>query len=336
MAQIVSGRGYGPSEEGEQDEGKRSLGRRTLLTRGGVVAAGVVGAGAVATAVAGPASAQATTAVDMNTPNDAGTSTTPTELDADNNTTPAFILTNTGIDVESGFNYSGPTLRLTPSTATGTTSGYAPTPSTVGGDLTTTADGILWFTHDFTLASPPYIQPARVHTEATANVYAQLLAAVRILDTRSASGRANIVNASGNLNSAGQLKAGKTIYINLDSLAYFADSVSANVTVTDTEAAGYLTIWSGAGTRPNAAAINFAKGQTLSNFVVSGIAEYSTTIVNVVTIFAVQTTHVIMDVAGFTMPGFEYAKFEAASANQAARNARLQRAQQAMRNAKRA
>jgi hypothetical protein len=335
MAQIVSGRGYGPSEEGEQDEGKRSLGRRTLLTRGGVVAAGVVGAGAVATAVAGPASAQATTAVDMNTANDAGTSTTPTELDADNNTTPAFILTNTGIDLESGFNYSGPNLRLTPSTATGTTSGYAPTPSTVGGDLTATADGILWFTHDFTLASPPYIQPARVHTEATANVYAQLLAAVRILDTRSASGRANIVNASGNLNSAGQLKAGKTIYINLDSLVYFADAVSANVTVTDTEAAGYLTIWSGAGTRPNVAAINFAKGQTLSNFVVSGIAEYSTTIVNVVTIFAVQTTHVIMDVAGFSMPGFEYANFEVASTNQA-RNARLQRAQQAMRNAKRA
>jgi len=332
-------RGAGSSEPDNNDEpdnAQRSLGRRALLTRGGVVAAGVVGAGAVATAVAGPASAQATTAVDMNTANEAGTNVAqPTELDADNNTAPAFILTNTGIDLESGLNYSGPNLRLTPSTATGTTSGYAPTPSTVGGDLTATADGILWFTHDFTLASPPYIAPARVHTEATANVYAQLLAAVRILDTRSASGRANIVNASGNLNSAGQLKAGKTIYLNLDSLAYFADSVSANVTVTDTEAAGYLTIWSGASTRPNVAAINFAKGQTLSNFVVSGIAEYSKTIVNVVTIFAVQTTHVIMDVAGFTMPGFEYAKFEVASTNQA-RNARLQRAQQAMRNAKRA
>jgi hypothetical protein len=325
-----------PDNNDEPDNAQRSLGRRALLTRGGVVAAGVVGAGAVATAVAGPASAQATTAVDMNTANEAGTNVAqPTELDADNNTAPAFILTNTGIDLESGLNYSGPNLRLTPSTATGTTSGYAPTPSTVGGDLTATADGILWFTHDFTLASPPYIEPARVHTEATANVYAQLLAAVRILDTRSASGRANIVNASGNLNSAGQLKAGKTIYINLDSLAYFADSVSANVTVTDTEAAGYLTIWSGASARPNVAAINFAKGQTLSNFVVSGIAEYSTTIVNVVTIFAVQTTHVIMDVAGFTMPGFEYAKFEVASTNQA-RNARLQREQQAMRNAKRA
>jgi hypothetical protein len=335
MARKVS-RGAGSSEPNETDgpdNGKSSLGRRALLTRGGVVAAGVVGAGAVATAVAGPASAQATTAVDMNTANEAGTSTTSTELDADNDTTPAFILTNTGIDLESGLNYSGPNLRLTPSTATGTTSGYAPTPSTVGGDLTATADGILWFTHDFTLASPPYIAPARVLTEQTGNVYAQMEAAVRILDTRSASGRTNIVNASGNLNSAGQLKAGKTIYINLDTQVYYAEAVFANVTVTDPTAAGFLTIWSGVPTAPPlASAIDFAKDQTLCNFLASGIAEYSTTITNVIAIYAgIATTHVILDLAGFTMPGFEYAKFVVGSAN-AARNARLQRAQRAIRN----
>jgi len=337
MPQIGSKGEEEQSAHGEQDEGKRSLGRRALLTRGGVVAAGVVGAGAVATAVAGPASAQATTAVDMNTANDAGTSTTPTELDADNNTTPAFILTNTGIDVESGLNYSGPTLRLTPSTPTGVTSGYAPTPSTVGGDLTTTSDGILWFTHDFTLATPPYIAPAPVLTEQTGNVYAPLPAAVRILDTRSASGRKYIVNPSGNLNSAGQLEAGKTIYINLDSQVVFAEAMLANVTVTDTADAGYLTIWSGeAGVaRPNAAAINFGKGATLSNFVASGVAEYSATVANVIAIFAVKTTHVILDLAGFFMPGFEYANYALGSANQT-RNARIQRAQQAMRNARRA
>jgi hypothetical protein len=39
--------------------------------------------------------------------------------------------------------------------------------------------------------------------------------------------------------------------------------------------------------------------------------------------------------AGFFMPGFEYANYALGSANKA-RNARLQRAQQAMRNAKRA
>jgi hypothetical protein len=332
MGQIGSMRGAVPSEEGEP-EGKLSLGRRALLTRGGIVAAGVVGAGAVATAVAGPASAQATTAVDMNTANDAGTSATATELDADNNTTPAFILTNTGIDLESGLNYSGPNLRLTPSTATGTTSGYAPTPSTVGGDLTATADGILWFTHDFTLASPPEIVPAPVLTEATGNVYAPLSTPVRVLDTRTASTRKNIVNPSGNLNSAGQLEVGKTIYINLDNLVYFADAVFANLTVTDTEGAGFLTVWSGAGTLPITSSINFAKAESLSDFLVSGVAEYSTTVLNAVAIYAHQTTHVILDVSGFIMPGFEYAKFTLGTVNEA-RNARLQRAQQAMRSAK--
>jgi hypothetical protein len=344
MAQIGSTRGAVPPAEGEP-EGKLSLGRRTLLTRGGIVAAGVVGAGAVATAVAGPASAQATTAVDMNTANDAGTSATPTELDADNNTTPAFILTNTGIDDEipegytATYAFSGPNLRLTrsPGSPDPTTipNAFEPTPSTVGGDLTATADGQLWFTHDFAFASTPTTVAAPVHTEATANVYAPLSTPARVLDTRTASSRTNIVNPSGNLNSAGQLKAGKTIYINLDNQVYFADAVFANVTVTDTEGNGFLTIWSGAGTVPITSSINFAKAQTLSDFLVSGIAAYSTTVLNVVAIYAHQTTHVILDVAGFMMPGFEYAKFTVGTVNEA-RNARLQRAQQAMRNARRA
>jgi hypothetical protein len=332
MTQAVSGRGAGPSKEGEQDEGKRSLGRRALLTRGGVVAAGVVGAGAVATAVAGPASAQATTAVDMNTANQAGTNVSqPTELDADNDTAPAFIVTNTGVDTTN--DGSGPNLRLTPSGSTAT--GLEPTASTVGGDLTATFGGWLWFTHNFSETTTPDIFPAAIHTDGMANVYAQLEAAVRILDTRSASGRENIVNAKGNLNSAGQLEAGKTIYINLDSQVYYAEAVFANVTVTDPAAAGILTIWSGATALPVVSAIDFAKDETLCNFVVSGVADYSTAITNVVAVYANATTHVIMDLAGFTVPGVQYAKFLLGSANQA-RNARLRRAQQAMRNDMRA
>jgi hypothetical protein len=305
-----------------------SVGRRTLLTRGGVVAAGVVGAGAVAAAVAGPASAAAGDPVLQDTVNSAGTSATPTELDADNDTTPAFILTNTGVDASN--EGSGPNLRLTPSTA----SGEEPTAATVGGDLTATGNGLVWFTHNFG-GTPADIVSAPMHTEATANVYAQLEGAVRLLDTRSASGRANIVNASGNLDSAGRLEAGKTIYINLDSQVYFAEAVFANITVTGMAGAGYLTVWSGAGTRPTASAIDFGASGSLCNFLASGVAEYSTTILNVVAIYAEATTHVLLDVAGFTVPGFEYTKFTAATTN-SARNARLQRAQQAIRNAQRA
>jgi hypothetical protein len=174
--------GAGSSETGEQGSGRLPLGRRALLTRGSVVAAGVVGAGAVATAVAGPASAQATTAVDMNTANDAGTNPAqPTELDADNDTAPAFILANTGIDTTN--TGAGPNLRLTPSPVAGKT--LEPTASTAGGDLTATADGALWFTHDFALEATPELFPAPVHTEATANVYAQLGTPARPAQRRS-------------------------------------------------------------------------------------------------------------------------------------------------------
>ncbi len=331
MTRKVSRRDAGPSgadgaapEHGEHED-KASVGRRRLLTGGGVVAAGVVGAG-LAAAAAAPASAVAGDPVTQDAVNNAGTSATPTELDAANNTAPAFILKNTGVDTSTTPNGAGPTLRLTPSTA------VVPTASTAGGDLTATTDGELWFTHHFG-GTPPNIA-APVHTDATANVYAQLLAPSRVVDTRLASGRAHIVNASGNLDSKGRLKAGHTIFINLDGLVFFAEAVFANITVTGMVGSGYLTVWSGAAARPIASTINFGATGALSNFLASGIAEFSTTILNVIAIFAEQTTHVILDVAGFSVPGFGYAKFTPAIAS--SRNARLQRAQQVMRNAKQA
>lgn len=314
------------SHRGERDQDKPSVGRRRLLTGGGVVVAGAVGAG-LAAAAAGPASAAAGGAVLQDTVNSAGTSATVTELDAANNTTPAFILTNTGVDTSTTPSGAGPALRLTPSTA------VRPTGSTVGGDLTATANGELWFTHHFG-GTPPNVA-APVHTEATANVYAPLLAPSRVLDTRTASGRANIVNPSGNLDSAGRLLAGKTIFINLDGLVFFADAVFANLTVTGMAGAGFLTVWSGAGARPVVSAIDFGATGSLANFVTAAIAEFSTTIVNVIAIYAQQTTHVILDVAGFTMPGFEFTKYPTESSG-ATRASRLQRAQRAIRAAARA
>jgi hypothetical protein len=320
--------GAGTSEISEQDDGRARLGRRALLTRGGVVAAGVVGAGAVAAAVAGPASAAAGDPVLIGEVNDGGVGGTPTELTAENAGVATFVIVNEGIDTTN--EGAGPNLNLNPSSATG----LGPAATTAGGDLTATGDGSLWFTHLFTEGTTSTIVPAPVHTEATANVYAALEAPVRILDTRSATGRANIVNASGNLDSTGRLKAGKTIAINLDSLVYFAEAVFANLTVTGMAAAGYLTVWSGATARPTASSIDFGATGSLANFVSSGTSEYSTTILNVVAIYAEATTHVILDVAGFTMPGFEYSKVAVESA--ATRNSRLQRARQAMRNAARA
>src|SRR5580700_8143109 len=169
--------GAGSSEAGEQGNGRLSVGRRALLTRGSVVAAGVVGAGAVATAVAGPASAQVGDPVLMATANDAGDGVPPTELTAENAGIATFIIVNEGVDTTNSG--AGPNLNLVPSSSTVP----EPASTTVGGDLTATGDGTLWFTHNFTPG--PGITPAPVHTEATANVFAPLGTPTRIVDTRS-------------------------------------------------------------------------------------------------------------------------------------------------------
>jgi hypothetical protein len=117
-----------------------------------------------------------------------------------------------------------------------------------------------------------------------------------VVDTRSTSLRTKIVNASGNLASNGRLLAGHSIAINLDSPVYYAEAVFGNLTVTDTAAAGFVTIWSGATTSvPTVSTINFGAGATLSNFFSSGISAYNTTITNVLAVYAEETTHVILD-----------------------------------------
>jgi hypothetical protein len=323
--------GAGASEYGDQDEGKPALRRRALLTRGGVVAAGVVGAGVAAAAAAGPASAAVGDPVLQGDVNGGTTLTTPTELDAVINTAPTFILNNTGVVPATSTTpaEAGPTLRLTPSTA------LVPA-STVGGDLTATADGTLWFTTNFGTVASPAIFPAPVHTDVNANVYAPLAAPNRILDTRTVAGRAHIIKASGNLDSAGRLLKGHTIYIDLDSLVFFAEAVFANITVTGMAGSGFLTVWPGNVARPPTSTINFTT-VTIANFLVSGVATppttISTTVVNAIAIYASQTTQVILDVAGFSLPGFEYAIAPLAGANAGARAARLQRAQARMGNA---
>jgi hypothetical protein len=310
----------GIANHAERDTRTHTMARRALLSRGGIVAVGVAGASVVAAAAAAPASAAPGDPILQDAVNSAGTSATPTELDAANDTTPAFILTNTGVDASNSG--AGPAIRLTPSAATGA----VPTASSVGGDLTTTSDGSLWFTHGF--STGPFAAP--VLTEATGNVYAPLSAPSRVLDTRQASSRTNIVNPGGNLDSSGRLLKGKTIFINLDGLVFFAEAVFANLTVTGTASAGFLTVWSGAASVPNASTINFGAKATLSNFMSCGIAEFSTAITNVIAIHAAVTTHVILDVTAFSLPGFEYAKFTSA-ASAGSRAGRLQRAQRAMR-----
>lgn len=306
-------------------EDERPVGRRALLMRGGVIAAGAAGAVAAGAAVASPASAAAGDPVLQGEVNSGGTNVAATEITAGNapsTPTPTLIVTNTGGDTTS--TEASPNMRLTPAAA----GLFIPAGDTVGGDLLATSDGELWFTHDF--GSNGGVFPATVHTDATDNLFLPGVAPHRILDTRSSSGRAAILDASGNLNSSGMLIGGKTIHVNLTSLVNLADAVTANLTVTQPTGSGFITLWSGAVARPTASVIDYVKGQTIANLTVSGLAEFSATATDTVAIFASVTTHLILDVTGFTVgnagqinPAFLGASNTASARAQRARRAAI-------------
>jgi len=87
---------------------------------------------------------------------------------------------------------------------------------------------------------------------------------------------------------------------------FFADAMTANLTVINPAANGWLVLWSGAVARPNTSSINFGKGQGLSNMTVSAVAFNTGNGVSSIAIFTAVTTHVLLDVAGFSAPGFEF------------------------------
>jgi hypothetical protein len=283
--------------EQQQDDEDRTATRRALLTRGGVVAAGVVGAGVAGAAVAGRANAAAGDNVVLGSlTNDAGSAAT--EITTANNTSETLVLTNTGSPAAG---VASPPLRLRPA-ASGLVN--PPSSTTVGGDVVATNDGFLYFTHDFSSFQPGLIFAADVHTDATANSFAPLSVPHRIIDTRSSGGRAHVINPSGAFDSTGRLLKGHTILVDLTSLVSFGDAVTANLTVINPAASGYLTLWSGGVARPTAASIAFSKAQTISNLAVSALAEITFnghTFTDVIAIFASATTFVILDVAGFTV-----------------------------------
>jgi hypothetical protein len=276
----------------------RQVRRRSLLTRSGVVLAGMVGATAGGAALSGSADAATGDPVAQGTTNNVGTNVPATEIVASNSSTatPTVIVTNNGGSTATG--EASPALRLTPA-ASGL---VVPSASTAGGDMVATSDGELWFTHQYASTStstpPPPPVPAIVHTDANSNSFVPLSAPYRILDTRTSTGRAHVLDPSGKFDSAGRLLRGQTIHIDLTSLVYFGDAVTANLTVTGSTASGYLTVWPG-GTRPTASAIDYATGQSIANMTVTGIAAYSSSVTDSIAIYASASTFVILDIAGF-------------------------------------
>jgi hypothetical protein len=73
-----------------------------------------------------------------------------------------------------------------------------------------------------------------------------------------------------------------------------ARSVVLNVTVTDPDAAGFLTVFPGGAPRPLSSNLNYVKGQTIPNAVIVGLGPTGT-----VDIFSLARAHVVVDVVGY-------------------------------------
>ena len=73
-----------------------------------------------------------------------------------------------------------------------------------------------------------------------------------------------------------------------------ARSVVLNVTATDPDEAGYLTVYPGGATRPDTSNVNYLKGQTIPNAVIVGLGPTGSN-----DVFSFATSHVIVDVVGY-------------------------------------
>jgi hypothetical protein len=293
----------------EQEETERTVDRRRLLRRAGTVAAGVAGAGVVTAVAAAPAEAAPGDPVVLGQSNSGGTATT--TIANNSSAQPALTLGNPALVGGD----AGPALRLTPSGA-----GLSPLAPT--GSVSADETGTLWSSVQF--GGDP--GTAFVYTNATASMVVPLLEPQRVVDTRSAAGRVNIINQSGNLDGSGRLIAGRTIHVNLGDYVFFGLGVFGNLAVANATVAGFATIYPFGSARPVASSVNYGPGIASNFFMVAdGWDPTDLDPSDAVSIFSQQTVHVILDVTGFVVGSYDQilvgATATAAAADGAARSA---------------
>lgn len=258
--------------------------RRVALRRGAAVIAGVAGLTAAAAATGSAAEAAPGDPVAQGQTNDAGGSTTSLTSSSGTGTLQAA---NSG---------AGAPLRVA------VTPGTAPAVTSTMGDLYSTdvnEDGFAFST--FTHATGTSVDDPSTWGFVYTDIWAFQPLPVnptRLLDTRSADGRQNIVNAAGNLDSSGRLLGGHTITLDLSGFVFGFGGVYANITVTGTAGQGFVSVYP-ADPRPTPSSLNFVAGQTLSNFSFTGLNFDGVN--DTVRIFALVTTHVIFDVTAFAV-----------------------------------
>ena len=114
---------------------------------------------------------------------------------------------------------------------------------------------------------------------------------VRLLDTRS-----DGATVDGLFRAGGKLAGGQEIALQVGGRGGVpggAGAVVLNVTVTEPDAAGFLTVYPCGTPRPNASNLNFSVAQTIPNNVIVKVGAGGT-----VCLFTQSTTHLIADING--------------------------------------
>lgn len=267
----------------DKKDNSGEVNRRRLLRGAGVAVAGAVGAG-VAASMATPADAASGDPVLAGKSVDAGTDTT--TITTNNGTNATLVLDNA----------AGPTLTFGPTSQLPNEPNSSAPGSVIGdqyGNLFTNQV----FTDNTGVNSNFY---TRVMTDGWATQVVPI-DPIRVLDTRDPKLSGDLINAK--RDSTGRLIAGTTgTLLDISSRVNGATAAQMNVTVVGAAAAGFVTIFSGAGTRPNASTVNYAASAALSNFAQTVVA--TTTDPNIHDVFGIftsQTTHLIIDLVGFIL-----------------------------------
>jgi hypothetical protein len=294
-------RGEAPSSAQTPDE---TVGRRALLRRAATVAAaGIGGIAATEMLTAGPASAN------VGDPLALGDITN----DAQGNQTAMTSSTAAGASLEVANTGLTANVRLTPVDDAdhygGATIHGDPGGAMVGGELINLtepstdslgnpiiADTLYWMAGGNVDGQLENLTV--VLTTATGTVFAPVTPN-RILDTRNVLGRTLIANHSA-LDSSGRLLGGHALELQLDTFVIFAYAVHFNLTATAETANGFLTA-SPVGTTPTTSNLNFSLGKSIAN---SGLSPLSSN--TSIFIYASHTTHVILDLQGWTLPDFSF------------------------------
>jgi len=275
------------------------VGRRALIRRAATLAAaGIGGVAATEMLTASPAAATSG-AMNYGQSQDAGTSET--VLTSNSTTGATLVLGHTnGLtplrldDSGDSGNFAdnggvlkgGELVNLTETVSTGTG--------------TATVDTLFWMAGDDGDTNLENL--AVVLTTATGTVFAPV-GPTRVLDTRSAR---SLLASQTVLDSSHRLIGGKTLELQLDGFVDFAYAVHFNVTAVTPTGGGFLTAFGsqtsgGAPARPNSSSINYTTNVTIANHCVSPLSDRSSLF-----IYASRTTHVIVDVQGWTLPDFSF------------------------------